>query len=86
MDDDNGRMTQYEHETKYEMVLTVVVILIQKRKNRCVAFLNHSKLGAVPIRYASINHKFFVSSQAATSLLLTNALYRHACCQPAVSG
>jgi hypothetical protein len=77
-------MTQHEYETEYEMVLTVV-ILIQKQKNRCVAFLNHSKLGAVPIRYASINHKF-VSSQAATSLLLTIALYRHECCQPAVSG
>jgi hypothetical protein len=70
-------MIQHEYETKYEMVLTVI-ILIQKRlnryqqqKNRCVAFLNHSKLGAVPIRHASISHKY-VSSQAATLLFIDN--------------
>jgi hypothetical protein len=70
-------MIQHEYETEYEMVLTVVILIqtrlnrYQRQKNRCVAFFNHSKLGAVPIRYASISYKF-VSSQAATLLFIDN--------------
>jgi hypothetical protein len=52
------------------MVLTVVIV-IQMRLNGYQRFLNHSILGAVHIRYASISH-IFVSSQAATLLFIVN--------------